>query len=103
MSIMLQLSSTNYTADRLCVKMALSHLETLCKTHGGYALSEPDEMAGWTFFRLIIKPDLHEGIMKEFEDMLSKSRWSSPDVKFVSFMQEYFSARNCNVKVKIYA
>ena len=103
MSIILELSTTNYLDDKLNVKKALSHLETLCEAWNGYTLGDPEEKAGWTFFKLKLKPELHEGIVKKFSDMLEKYRWSKPDEKFRRFMEEYFQAKGCNVKVKIVA
>ena len=101
MSIIFELSTTNYLDDKLNVKKALSHLETLCQAWNGYSLAEPEEKAGWTFFKLKLKPELHEGIEKKFADMISKYRWSKPEEKFRKFMEEYFLAKGCNVKVKL--
>ena len=103
MSIILELSTTHYLDDKLNVKKALSHLETLCEAWNGYTLGDPEEKAGWTFFKLKLKPELHEGIVNKFSDMLEKYRWSKPDEKFRRFMEEYFQAKGCNVKVKIVA
>ena len=33
--------------------------------------------------------------------MIEKYRWSKPEEKFRRFMEEYFLAKGCNVKVKI--
>ena len=62
MSIILELSTTQYLDDKLNVKKALSHLETLCEAWNGYILEEPEHKAGWTFFKLKLKPALHDGI-----------------------------------------
>ena len=101
MSIIFQLSTTNYLDDKLNVKKALSHLETLCQAWNGYSLSEPEEKAGWTFFKLKLRPELHEGIETKFADMINKYRWSKPEEKFRKFMEEYFMAKGCTVKVKL--
>ena len=101
MSIIFQLSTRNYSNDRFNVKKALSHMETLCQSWNGYVLGEPEEKAGWTFFKLKLKPELHEGIQKEFSDMIGKYRWSKPEEKFRKFMEDYFLAKGCTVKVKI--
>ena len=66
MSIILELTTKNYLDDKLNVKKALSHLETLCQAWNGYALSDPEEKAGWTFFKLKLKSELHEGIVNKF-------------------------------------
>ena len=101
MSIIFQLSTRNYSDDRFNVKKALSHMETLCQAWNGYMLGEPEEKAGWTFFKLKLKPPLHEGIQKEFSDMIGKYRWSKPEEKFRKFMEDYFLAKGCTVQVKI--
>jgi len=102
MSIIFQLSTNNYSNDRFNVKKALSHMETLCQAWNGYQLSEPEEIAGWTFFKLKLEAPLHEEIQKEFADMIGKySRWSKPEEKFRKFMEDYFLARGCTVKVKM--
>ena len=101
MSVIFQLSTRNYSDDRFNVKKALSHMETLCQAWNGYVLGEPEEKAGWTFFKLKLEPPLHEGIQKEFSDMIEKYRWSKPEEKFRKFMEDYFLAKGCKVKVKI--
>ena len=101
MSIIFELSTTNYLEDKLNVKKALSHLETLCEAWNGYTFGEPEEKAGWTFFKLKFRPELHQGIEKKFSDMIEKYSWSKPEEKFRRFMEEYFQAKNCNVKVKL--
>ena len=101
MSIILQLSTTNYLDDKLNVKKALSHMETLCQAWNGFSLGEPEEHAGWTFFKLKINPDLEDCIKNKFSDMIAKYRWSNSEEKFRKFMEDYFQARNCTVKVKL--
>ena len=101
MSVILQLSTRNYSDDRFNLKKALSHMETLCQARNGYVLGEPEEKAGWTFFKLKLESPLHEGIQKEFSDMIGKYRWIKSEEKFSKFMENYFAARGCTVKVKL--
>ena len=101
MSTIFELSTTNYLNDKLNVKMALSHMETLCQAWNGFSLGEPEERAGWTFFKLKIHPELEDGITNKFSDMINKYRWSKPEEKFRKFMEDYFQSKNCTVKVKL--
>lgn len=101
MNTTLEVSTKNYRDDRLAVKMALSHMETLVGSINGYELSEPHANFGWTFFKIAIKPDLQNAIEKKFADMLEKYHWIAPSQKFTNFMTDFFKSKNCNVKVKL--
>ena len=100
MGVTLEISTKNYTNDKLAVKLALSHMETLVGSANGYLISEPSEKFGWTFFKIALKEELQEGIEKKFADMLDKYRWSNSTEKFSKFMTDYFSSKGCSVKVK---
>jgi len=100
MSSSLEVSTKNYSDDKLAIKMALSHLETLVGSVNGYLLSEPYSKFGWTFFKISLKPDLQEGIEKKFVDMIEKYRWNNQTEKFTKFMTDYFKSRGCNVVLK---
>ena len=95
-----EISTKNYADDKLAVKMAMSHMETLVGSANGYALSEPYSKFGWTFFKIAIKADLQDGIEKKFSDMIEKYQWSSPTEKFSKFMTDYFASKGCNVRIK---
>ena len=99
MSIILKIATTDYLTDRLNVKKALSQMETLCGAWNGYILGESEEKAGWTFFKLKLKPELHEGIESRFSDMIGRYRRGSQESKFMQFMEDYFKAKGCNVRV----
>jgi hypothetical protein len=96
----LEASTKNYIEDKLAIKMALSHMETLVGSVNGYLLSEPYSKFGWTFFKIAIKGDLQAGIEKKFADMLEKYHESNPTNKFTKFMTDYFATKGCNVKIK---
>ena len=100
MNTTLEISTKNYTEDKLAIKMALSHMETLVGSVNGYLLSEPYSKFGWTFFKIALKPDLQSGIEKKFADMIEKYRWSNPTEKFTKFMTDYFKSKGCNVAIK---
>ncbi len=100
MSSSLEVSTKNYSDDKLAIKMALSHLETLVGSANGYVFSEPYSKFGWTFFKISLKPDLQEGIEKKFADMIEKYRWSNQTEKFTKFMIDYFKSRGCDVVLK---
>ena len=100
MSTTLEISTKNYDDDKLAIKMALSHMETLIGCPNGYALSEPHSKFGWTFFKIAIKAEFQEGIQTKFSDMIEKYQWSKPEEKFTKFMTDYFVSKGCNVKIK---
>ncbi|RMW39608.1 MAG: hypothetical protein EA446_02455 [Nitrosopumilus sp.] len=100
MVITLEISTKNYSDDAFNIKRALSHMESLTGAYNGYMFSEPTENFGWTFFKIAFKADLHEGIAKEFADMLERYR-SKPEEKFAEFMRDYFASKNCEVKVRV--
>jgi len=101
MVITLEISSKDYVSDKLGVKMALSHMETLVGSANGYLISEPYSKFGWTFFKIAIKSELQDGVERKFGDMLDKYRWSNQDEKFTKFMTDYFASKGCNVKIKV--
>jgi len=100
MSVTFEISTKNYVNDKLAIKMAMSHMETLVGCINGYSLSEPYEKFGWTFFKIALNPDLQNGIEKKFADMIEKYQRSSPTEKFTKFMTDYFATKGCNVRIK---
>ncbi len=100
MSLALEISTKNYLDDKLAIKLALSHIETLVGSINGFMLSEPYSKFGWTFFKIALKADLQEGIEKKFADMIEKYQWSNQSEKFTKFMTDYFATKGCNVKIK---
>ncbi len=96
-----ELGTTKYMEDKLGAKMALSHLETLCGIHDGYVLGEPEERAGWTFFKLGLEPGLYTCISERFSDMMEKYGRGAPEEKFRIFIERYLHSKNCNVRVRI--
>jgi hypothetical protein len=100
MVITLEVSSKDYVSDKLAVKMALSHMETLLGTPNGYLISDPYSKFGWTFFKVAIKSELQDGIERKFAAMLDKYRWSNKEEKFTKFMTDYFASKGCSVKIK---
>jgi len=56
---------------------------------------------GWTFFKLWITPNLHLKIDEEFSDMIKKAKGRKQNEKFTNFMSDFFTSRECNVKLKI--
>jgi hypothetical protein len=99
MSTTFEISTKNYINDRLAIKMALSHIETLVGVINGYSLSDPYEKFGWTFFKTKLNSDLQYGIEKKFSDMIEKYQ-CSPVEKFTKFMTDYFANKGCNVLIK---
>lgn len=101
MSIVLEISTTDYTTNLILVKKAMSQLESLCSAYGGYVLDEPQEKFGWTFFKMGLKAELQNGLEQKFSDMINRYRWSKPDEKVAKFLSDYLNARGCQVKVSL--
>ena len=101
MIVTFEISTKNYLNDKLAVKMALSHIETLVGVINGYSLSEPYEKFGWTFFKIAFKADLQDAIEKKFADMLEKYVSKTPSQKFTDFMTNYFQSKGCEIKIKL--
>jgi hypothetical protein len=101
MIITFEISTKNYLNDKLAVKMALSHMETLVGVINGYSLSDPYEKFGWTFFKIAFKADLQDAIEKKFADMLEKYVSKTPSQKFTDFMTNYFQSKGCEIKIKL--
>ena len=99
--MIIEIGTKNYSDDRLKIKMAMSHMESLLSAYNGYVLDEPNEKFGWTFFKMALKPELHSAIEHKFSDMLNKYRWSDPTDKFAKFMADYFNSKGCEVKVSV--
>ncbi|HJJ23354.1 MAG TPA: hypothetical protein OQH54_06540 [Nitrosopumilus sp.] len=100
MSMVLEVGTKNYIDDLLSIKKALSHMESLVGGYNGYVLSEPSSKFGWTFFKLVFKPNLQNGIEEKFSDMLAKYQWSDQPQKFAKFMTDYLHSRGCDVTIK---
>ena len=99
MSITLEIGTKNYLDDLLCIKKHLSHMESLLNCYASYTLSEPSSKLGWTFFKLEFKSNLQISISKKFSDILGKYQLNDEVGKFTKFMNDYFIARGCNVRV----
>ncbi len=100
MNIVLEIGTKNYADDLLSIKKALSHMESLVSGYNGYVLSEPLSKFGWTFFKLVFKPNLQNGIEEKFSDMIMKYQANDQAEKFAKFMRDYFIFRGCEVKIK---
>lgn len=94
-------STTDYEGDILRIKKALSHLETRCGGPNTYALSEPVSRFGWTFFQIVMKPILIDGIERKFDDMIRRYRKGKPEERLVKFMSDFFESRDCRIKLKL--
>jgi DNA-binding cell septation regulator SpoVG len=101
MNTVFEISTPNYADNLLLLKKSLSHMETLVGSYNGYFFSEPSSKFGWTFFKLIFKPILQQGIEKKFSDMLDKYKLSNSSQKFAKFMADYFQTKGCNIRIKI--
>ena len=100
MVTILEIASTNYEDDVFQMKKALSHLQTTCVVSDGYLLSDPVSKFGWTFFKLLLKPDFHFSIEKNFSDMILKYKGKKEE-KLANFISDFFQSRGCKIKLKL--
>ena len=101
MTYYIQIGTTNYDDDRLLLRKAIGKLESRCQVTDGFLLGEPMSKFGWTFFDMILKPNLHLSIEDEFAGMIKKSKGNKPAEKFINFLSGYFESNDCNVKLKL--
>ena len=101
MTYYIQIGTTNYDDDRLLLRKAIGKLESKCQVTDGFLLGEPMSKFGWTFFDLILKPNLHLSIEDEFADIIKKSKGNKPAEKFIDFLSKFFESNDCNVKLKL--
>ncbi|MDH5658161.1 MAG: hypothetical protein OEY17_02295 [Nitrosopumilus sp.] len=101
MDIVLEIGTKNYADDLLVIKKSLSHMESLVGGYNGYVLSKPSSQFGWTFFKLVFKPNLQNGIEEKFSDMIQKYPSSDHAQKFANFINDFFISKGCNIKTKI--
>ena len=101
MTYYIQIGTTNYDDDRLLLRKAIGKLESRCQVTDGFLLGEPMSKFGWTFFDLILKPNLHLSMEDEFADMIKKSKGCKPAEKFIDFLSKFFESNDCNVKLKL--
>ena len=100
MTYYIQIGTTNYDDDRLLLRKVLGNLESKCQVIDGYLLGEPMSKFGWTFFDMILKPNLHISLEEKFADMIKKSKGHKPTEKFIDFLSRFFESNDCNVKLK---
>ena len=92
MTYYIQIGTTNYDDNRLLIRKALGKLESKCQVSDGYLLGEPMSKFGWTFFDMVLKPNLHFSMEENFADMIKKSKGSKPTEKFIDFLSNYFES-----------
>ena len=96
-----EVAGHDYVSDKLSIKMALSHVESLIGVYNGYAMGPPSERFGWIFFTLTVSPEFQAGIESEFSDILAKYvKEKDRSKRFAMFISDYLDSRNCNVKVR---
>ena len=100
MQTVFEVSTTQYDDDKICMIKALSHLQSLCELQDAYQFGKPVSRFGWTFFPLLLKPNLIVKIEEKFADMINKSRGRNNDEKFTNFMIDFFNSRGCKIKLK---
>ena len=101
MTYYIQISTTDWSKDRILFEDTLNTLEKLCDVQGGYILNEPVSKFGWTFIDMILKGDFHMSMEQEFIEQVKKSKGSKPEEKFVNFLIKYLENNGCKIKLKL--
>ncbi len=102
--VLLEIAGHDYAGDKLSIKTALSHMESLVGAYNGYSIGPPSERFGWTFFIISVRPNLRAGIESEFHDMLAKyAKEKDLSKRFAMFISDYLDSRGCSVRVKTVA
>jgi len=76
-------------------------LEKLCEIEHSFHIGSPMSRFGWTFFELMIKTSLINGIDKKFSDMIRRAKGTKQNEKLTNFLADFFASRGCQIKLKI--
>ena len=101
MQTILEISSLQFDVDLKLVVKSLEELQQLCNTSNSFTMGKPMSKFGWTFFQVRLKQDLLFGILKNFSDLIKKSKGRKEPEKLQSFMSNFFETRGCKIKLKI--
>lgn len=96
-----EISSTDYVEDKRLINNALSVMAAECGMQNDFDFGKPVSRFGWTFFKLLLKPNLQLQINEKFYDMIKKTKGSKHEEKFTRFLADYFNSRGCNAKIKL--
>lgn len=99
-SLTLEVSTTQYENDKELVSSALEELQSLCKVTDGFLLSKPMSKFGWTFFKILFKPQLLFSIQDKLGDMIERAKGRKPEQKLTQFISNFFESRGCKVRLK---
>ena len=101
MTYYIQISTIDWTKDKILFEDTLNTLEKLCDVKNGYLFNEPVSKFGWTFIDMILKAELHMPMEQEFAEQIKKSKGSKPEEKFVTFLTNYLENNGCKIKLKL--
>lgn len=99
-SLTLEVSTAQYENDKKLISSALEELQSLCKATDGFLLGESVSKFGWTFFKILFKPQLLFSIQDKFGDMIERSKGRKPEQKLTQFISDFFESRGCKVRLK---
>jgi len=101
MQTILEISSLQFDENLKLIVKSLEELQQLCNTSNSFTIGKPMSKFGWTFFQVRLKQDLLFGILKNFSDVIKKSKGGKEPEKLQSFMSNFFEERGCKIKLKI--
>jgi len=93
-----QLSTRNYGAELPLVIQALTALSLECDVKNGFALGEPFQKFGWTFFNIQISEKLAEIIEKS--GMMEGALGFKIGEQMTNFIGHYLETKGSSVRIK---
>ena len=98
MNPLFQLSTRSYDKELPLVKQALIDLETKCDVQNGYAIEEPFDKFGWTFFNIQISEEMANVIEKS--GMMEGALGYRIGEQLTNFIGHYLESNGSNVRIK---
>ena len=97
MKPLFQLSTRRYDEEITLVKKAMKELESDCKVKDGFEIKEPFATAGWTFFNLILSPEMVSVI--ENSGIMENAGGFSISEQLKNFLGHFFESKGSNVRI----
>ena len=97
MKPLFQLSTRRYDKEIALVKKAMKELESNCKVKDGFEIKEPFAKAGWTFFNLILSPEMVSVI--ENSGMMENAAGFRISEQLKNFLGHFLESKGSNVRI----
>ncbi|MDH3618427.1 MAG: hypothetical protein OEM89_06850 [Nitrosopumilus sp.] len=98
MNPLFQLSTRSYDKELPIVEKALLDLEAKCNVKNGYAIGEPFDKFGWTFFNVQISEEMANIIEKS--GMMEGALGYKIAEQLTNFVGHYLETKGSNIRIK---